>query len=58
MATVLVLVGSLGYERYRERREGERASEQLVVALRLTGAKLDQVRSRVVKIETKKDFDQ
>jgi hypothetical protein len=57
MATLLVLAASLGYQRYRERREGERAREQLVVALRLTGAKLHQVRIRVVEIGTEKEFD-
>jgi type VI protein secretion system component VasF len=58
LATLLVLAASLGYEHYRERQEGERASEQLVVALRLTGAKLHQVRSRVVEIGTSKEIDQ
>jgi hypothetical protein len=58
IAMVLVLAASLGYERYRQRQEGEQASEQLIVALRLTGAKLHQVRSRVVEIGTGKEFDQ
>ncbi|HEX4228447.1 MAG TPA: hypothetical protein VHZ07_07240 [Bryobacteraceae bacterium] len=57
MATLLVLVASLAYERYRERQEGERASQQVVVALRLTGAKLYRVRSRIVEIGTEKEFD-
>lgn len=58
IAMILVLGASLGFERYREHQEGERASQQLVVALRLTGVKLHQVRSRVVEIGTGKEFDQ
>ena len=50
LAVVLLLVVSLGYNRYRERQQGERASAQLVAALRLTGSKLDRVRARVVEI--------
>jgi len=58
LAALLVLAATLGYERYRERREGERATRQLVVALRLTGAKLHQVRSRVVEIGSEREIDQ
>jgi hypothetical protein len=58
LAAMLVLVVGLGYQRYRERQQGERAKEQLVVALRLTGAKLHQVRSRVVEIGAEKGIDQ
>lgn len=54
MAALLGLAVSLGYGRYHERQEGERARAQLVAALRLTGAKLDQVRTRVVEIGTGK----
>jgi transposase len=58
LAALLVLAATLGYEHYRERRQGERATQQLVVALRLTGAKLHQVRSRVVEIGTERKIDQ
>lgn len=58
LAALLVLAATLGYQRYRERREGERATRQLVVALRLTGAKLEQVRSRVVEIGTEREIHQ
>lgn len=58
LAALLVFAVGLGYERYRERQEGERAKEQLVVALRLTGTKLQQVRSKVVEIGVAKGMDQ
>jgi hypothetical protein len=52
LAALLVFAVGLGYGRYHERQQGERAKEQLVVALRLTGAKLHHVRSRVAEIGT------
>lgn len=57
LAVLLVLAATLGYQRHRERQEGERASEQLVVALRLTGMKLHQIRNKVAQIGTVKELE-
>ncbi|MBX9599498.1 MAG: hypothetical protein K2X35_00785 [Bryobacteraceae bacterium] len=49
-AACLVIIGAAGGERYYQKRQAERAEnarDQLLIALRLTGAQLDAVRQQV-----------
>ncbi|HYR83283.1 MAG TPA: hypothetical protein VE422_04315 [Terriglobia bacterium] len=51
-AAVLVLAtGSLGYREYSRRAEGERAKEQVMLALRLTGSELRGVQDRLARAQ-------
>ena len=48
LAVVLVVAVSVEYQRYVERQqEGHQAKEQVMLALRVTGSKLDFARNRV-----------
>ena len=50
-ALVLLMIGGLGILREQRRlAEGERAKEQLMVAFRITGSKLRDVRERIAAI--------
>ena len=50
-AMLLLMVGGIGIvQEQRRRAEGERAKEQLMVAMRITGSKLRDVRERIVAI--------
>ena len=54
MAAALIVVFVLGgfqYRRERERVAGERAKRQLVLALRITGAKLQLAQAKVYRLE-------
>jgi len=49
---VLLMIGGFGIVREQQRRaEGERAKQQLMVAFRITGSKLRDVRERVTAIQ-------
>ena len=51
-AAVLVLtVGSLEYREHLRRIEGERAKEQVMLALRLTGSELRGVQERLARVQ-------
>jgi len=51
-ALVLLMIGSIGVVREQRRQaEGERAKEQLMVGLRITGAKLRDVQDRLATIQ-------
>ncbi len=52
LACVLVVGGSLEYRRQQEDREGRAAKQQLVLALRIAGTKLNQARDRVQQLNT------
>ena len=50
-AMLVLMVGGFGIvQEQRRRAEGERAKEQLMVAFRITGSKLRDVRERIVAI--------
>ena len=51
-AMVVVLVGSTSlYQQHRRRLEAERSKEQLMLALRITGSKVQLVQERLSQIE-------
>ena len=50
LACLLLVGGSLEYRRDREERQGRLAKQQLVLALRIAGAKLNLARERVQQI--------
>jgi hypothetical protein len=52
VVAVLCVMAGVGYEAYRreQRRAGEEAKRQVMLALRITGAKLRHAESRVQKI--------
>jgi hypothetical protein len=51
LAAAALVVGAVEYRNERERRaEGERAKEQVMLALRITGGKLRLVQARVQRI--------
>ena len=51
-ALVLLMIGGIGVVREQRRQaEGERAKEELMVALRITGSKLRDVQERLVTIQ-------
>jgi len=52
VAVVLVLTaGSLGYRERMRRAEGEKAREQVLLALRLTGSELRGVQERLARLQ-------
>jgi predicted acetyltransferase len=50
LACVLLVGGSIEYRREQEERQGQRAKQQLVLALHIAGAKLNLARDRVQQL--------
>jgi len=50
-AAIILVGGSLLYERHLQRVAGERAREQTMLALRLTGSKLHDVRQHLFELQ-------
>lgn len=51
-ALVLLMIGGIGIVQERRRQaEGDRAKEQLIVGLRITGSKLRDVQERLATIQ-------
>ncbi len=50
LACVLVVAGAVEYRERQERIEGEAAKQQLVLALRIAGTKLNLARAKVVEL--------
>lgn len=51
-AMVLLMIGGIGFVREQRRQaEGERAKQQLMAGLRITGSKLSEVQSRLARIQ-------
>jgi hypothetical protein len=61
LACLLMSLGVLGYQRVESHRraqvEGERAKEQLVLALRITNEKLSIVQKKLLRIQNKTTLD-
>ena len=61
LACLLVGLGQLGYQKVESHRrsqaEGERAKEQLVLALRITNEKLNIVQKKLLRIQIKETLD-
>jgi hypothetical protein len=61
LACLLMGLGQLGYQRFERHRraqiEGERAKEQLVLALRITNEKLSTVQKKLLRIRNKETLD-
>ena len=61
LACLLMVLGELGYQRFEKHRrakvEGERAKEQLVLALRITNEKLSIVQKKLLRIRNKETLD-
>ncbi len=61
LACLLVGLGRLGYRRVENHRlaevEGERAKEQLVLALRIANEKLSIVQKKLLRIQNKETLD-
>ena len=51
-AMVLLMIGGIGVVREQRRQaEGEKAKQQLMAGLRITGSKLSQVQARLTRIQ-------
>jgi len=50
-AALVLTVGSLEYREHLRRVEGERAKEQVMLALRLTGSELRAVQERLARVQ-------
>ena len=51
-ALVLLMIGGIGFlQEQRRQAEGERAKQQLMAGLRITGSKLIEVKSRLARIQ-------
>ena len=51
-ALVLLMIGGIGFVREQRRQaEGEKAKQQLMAGLRITGSKLSEVQSRLARIQ-------
>jgi hypothetical protein len=49
---VLLMIGGIGFVREQRRQaEGEKAKQQLMAGLRITGSKLSQVQARLTRIQ-------
>jgi predicted AAA+ superfamily ATPase len=49
---VLLMIGGIGFVREQRRQvEGEKAKQQLMAGLRITGSKLSQVQARLARIQ-------
>ena len=61
LACLLMGLGQLGYQRFERHRraqvEGERAKEQLVLALKITNEKLSIVQKKLSRIQNKETLD-
>lgn len=61
LACLLTGLGQLGYQRFETHRqaqvEGERAKEQLVLALRITREKLSNVQKKLLRIQNNEAID-
>jgi hypothetical protein len=54
VAAMLLLAAGIGYERQRTARmEGERAKEQVMLALRITGSKLQFVKEKIREMDSR-----
>jgi hypothetical protein len=51
MAALLVLSGSLAYQRHEQAARGRAAKEKLLVAMRIAGVKLYETHRRVLEVE-------
>lgn len=51
-ALIVLMVGSVGFVQERSRQaEGEKAKQQLMAGLRITGSKLGEVQARLARIQ-------
>jgi hypothetical protein len=51
-ALVLLMIGGVAFlQEQRRQAEGEKAKEQLLAGLRITGSKLNEVKSRLARIQ-------
>ena len=61
LACLMMGLGQLGYQRFERHRraqvEGEKAKEQLVLALRITNEKLSIVQKKLLRIRNKETLD-